>query len=106
MTPGNVMDYLDVDPISDIQKCAEEIRSFCIKDHRNFPRGRGLRARIRGDRSLQAASYRGLHGSEDAALAVRISSHLRFRAPQIQPAWMPWRVGPGVLEIVIPALQA
>lgn len=34
---GNVMDYLDVDPISDIQKCAEEIRSFCIKDHRNFP---------------------------------------------------------------------
>lgn len=34
---GNVMDYLDVDPIADIQKCAEEIRSFCIKDHRNFP---------------------------------------------------------------------
>jgi sugar phosphate isomerase/epimerase len=35
---GNVMDYLNVDPISDIQKCAAEIRSFCIKDHRNFPR--------------------------------------------------------------------
>jgi sugar phosphate isomerase/epimerase len=34
---GNVMDYLDVDPLSDIQKCADEIRSFCIKDHRNFP---------------------------------------------------------------------
>ncbi len=34
---GNVMDYLNVDPISDIQKCAEEIRGFCIKDHRNFP---------------------------------------------------------------------
>jgi sugar phosphate isomerase/epimerase len=34
---GNVMDYLDVDPISDIKKCSEEIRSFCIKDHRNFP---------------------------------------------------------------------
>ena len=34
---GNVMDYLDVDPLSDIKKCAEEIRSFCIKDHRNFP---------------------------------------------------------------------
>lgn len=35
---GNVMDYLDVDPIPDIQKCAAEVRSFCIKDHRNFPR--------------------------------------------------------------------
>lgn len=35
---GNVMDYLDVDPIPDIRKCAAEVRSFCIKDHRNFPR--------------------------------------------------------------------
>jgi sugar phosphate isomerase/epimerase len=35
---GNVMDYLDLDPITDIQKCAPEIRSFCIKDHRNFPK--------------------------------------------------------------------
>jgi sugar phosphate isomerase/epimerase len=35
---GNVMDYLDVDPIPDIQKCVGEIRSFCIKDHRNFPK--------------------------------------------------------------------
>jgi len=35
---GNVMDYLDVDPIPDIKKCADEVRSFCIKDHRNFPR--------------------------------------------------------------------
>jgi sugar phosphate isomerase/epimerase len=35
---GNVMDYLNVDPLADIQKCAAEIRSFCIKDHRNFPK--------------------------------------------------------------------
>lgn len=35
---GNVMDYLDLDPIPDIQTCAPEVRSFCIKDHRNFPR--------------------------------------------------------------------
>ena len=35
---GNVMDYLDLDPIPDIQKCASEVRSFCIKDHRNFPK--------------------------------------------------------------------
>jgi sugar phosphate isomerase/epimerase len=34
---GNVMDYLNLDPIADIQKCAAEVRSFCIKDHRNFP---------------------------------------------------------------------
>jgi sugar phosphate isomerase/epimerase len=33
---GNVMDYLRVDPIADIKKCVEEIRSFCIKDHRTF----------------------------------------------------------------------
>ena len=35
---GNVMDYLRVDPLADIQKCAEEIRSFCLKDHRVFPK--------------------------------------------------------------------
>ncbi len=35
---GNVMDYLDVDPIPDLRGCADEVRSFCIKDHRNFPR--------------------------------------------------------------------
>lgn len=34
---GNVMDYLNVDPIPDILKCAAEVRSFCIKDHRNWP---------------------------------------------------------------------
>jgi len=35
---GNVMDYLNVDPIPDIEKCAGEVHSFCIKDHRNWPR--------------------------------------------------------------------
>ncbi len=35
---GNVMDYLNVDPIPDIQRCAAEVRSFCIKDHRNWPK--------------------------------------------------------------------
>jgi sugar phosphate isomerase/epimerase len=34
---GNVMDYLDLDPLPDIRKCADQVRSFCIKDHRNFP---------------------------------------------------------------------
>jgi sugar phosphate isomerase/epimerase len=35
---GNVMDYLNVDPIPDLRACAGEVRSFCIKDHRNTPR--------------------------------------------------------------------
>jgi sugar phosphate isomerase/epimerase len=35
---GNVLDYLNQDPIPDIKKCADEVRSFCIKDHRNWPK--------------------------------------------------------------------
>ncbi len=35
---GNVLDYLDQDPIPDIRKCAGAVRSFCIKDHRRFPK--------------------------------------------------------------------
>jgi len=35
---GNVLDYLNKDPIPDIQKCSEFVRSFCIKDHRNWPK--------------------------------------------------------------------
>jgi sugar phosphate isomerase/epimerase len=35
---GNVLDYLNADPIPDIKTCADEVRSFCIKDHRNWPK--------------------------------------------------------------------
>jgi sugar phosphate isomerase/epimerase len=35
---GNVMDYHKVDPLPDIRKCADEVRSFAIKDHRVFPK--------------------------------------------------------------------
>ena len=35
---GNVMDYLNLDPLEDIRACASEVCSFCIKDHRNFPK--------------------------------------------------------------------
>ena len=35
---GNVLDYLDKDPIPDIKACASEVRSLCIKDHRNWPK--------------------------------------------------------------------
>lgn len=36
---GNVMDYLEgkVNPLKDLEACREEVRSFCIKDHRFFP---------------------------------------------------------------------
>ena len=34
---GNVMDYLNVDPIPDIRECADVVHSFCMKDHRNWP---------------------------------------------------------------------
>jgi sugar phosphate isomerase/epimerase len=35
---GNVMDYMKIDPIPDLKKCADEVRGFCIKDHRRFPK--------------------------------------------------------------------
>jgi sugar phosphate isomerase/epimerase len=37
---GNVMDYMRVGPaevLKDLRACADEVRSFCIKDHRDFP---------------------------------------------------------------------
>jgi sugar phosphate isomerase/epimerase len=60
---GNVMDYLNVDPIPDIQTCADVVRSFCIKDHRNFPLdqdcGPGL-GEIDHYRLLDPVAYTGL----------------------------------------------
>jgi sugar phosphate isomerase/epimerase len=37
---GNVVDYFKgkINPLTDIKKCASLVRSFCIKDHRFFPR--------------------------------------------------------------------
>ena len=71
---GNVMDYLDVDPIPDLRACADEVRSFCIKDHRNFPARPGLRPGLRRDRPLQAAAPGRLHRPHDARCAARTSS--------------------------------
>ena len=60
---GNVMDYLNVDPIPDIQKCAAEVRSFSIKDHRNWPKdedcGPGL-GEIDHYRLLHPVAFTGL----------------------------------------------
>ena len=59
---GNVMDYLNLNPIPDIKKCAKEVRSFCIKDHRNWPKdqdcGPGL-GEIDHYRLLQPVAYTG-----------------------------------------------
>jgi sugar phosphate isomerase/epimerase len=35
---GNVLDYLDKDPLPDVRTCTDEVRSFCVKDHRKWPR--------------------------------------------------------------------
>jgi sugar phosphate isomerase/epimerase len=35
---GNVLDYENQDPLPDIRECWRDIRSFAIKDHRNFPK--------------------------------------------------------------------
>lgn len=35
---GNVMDYHDIDPLPDLRDCRDEVRGFCIKDHRNDPK--------------------------------------------------------------------
>jgi sugar phosphate isomerase/epimerase len=60
---GNVMDYLNVDPIPDILKCAAEVRSFCVKDHRNWPQdqdcGPGF-GEIDHYRLLHAVAFTGL----------------------------------------------
>ncbi len=59
---GNVMDYLNVDPIPDLRGCAELVRSFCIKDHRNVPKdedcGPGL-GEIDHYRLLQPVAFTG-----------------------------------------------
>jgi sugar phosphate isomerase/epimerase len=60
---GNVLDYLNKDPIPDIKKCASEVRSFCIKDHRNWPKsedcGPGL-GEIDHYKLLQPVAFTGL----------------------------------------------
>jgi sugar phosphate isomerase/epimerase len=60
---GNVLDYLDRDPIPDIRTCAAEVRSFCVKDHRNWPRdedcGPGF-GEIDHYRLLHPAAFTGL----------------------------------------------
>jgi hypothetical protein len=62
---GNVMDYLHLnaaDTLADMQRSAAEVRSFCIKDHRQWPRdedcGPGL-GEIDHYRLLQPVAFTG-----------------------------------------------
>ena len=52
-----------MDPIPDIQSCADVVRSFCIKDHRNWPQdqdcGPGL-GEIDHYRLLHPVAFTGL----------------------------------------------
>jgi hypothetical protein len=32
------MDYLNLDPLADLATCVDVVDSFCMKDHRNWPR--------------------------------------------------------------------
>jgi sugar phosphate isomerase/epimerase len=103
---GNVMDYLDVDPIPDIRACAEEVRSFCIKDHRNFPKdedcGPGF-GEIDHYRLLQPVAFTG----RDMPLCCE-----NISAPVIPPPADPAgidalaRRAREFLEVVIQGLQA
>jgi sugar phosphate isomerase/epimerase len=60
---GNVMDYLHIDPIADLKKCVDEVRGFCIKDHRMAPKdedcGPGL-GEIDHYKLLQLVAFMGL----------------------------------------------
>jgi sugar phosphate isomerase/epimerase len=60
---GNVMDYLHIDPLPDLKKCVEEVRGFCIKDHRMTPKdedcGPGL-GEIDHYKLLQMVAFTGL----------------------------------------------
>ena len=60
---GNVLDYLHIDPIADLKKCVDEVRGFCIKDHRMTPKdedcGPGL-GEIDHYKLLQQVAFTGL----------------------------------------------
>ena len=91
---GNVMDYLDLDPIPDIKKCAGEVRSFCIKDHRNFPKdedcGPGF-GEIDHYKLLAPVAFTVAR----CRCAARTSSRSWCRVRRSRRAWTRWRSGRG-----------
>ena len=103
---GNVMDYLRVDPIADIKKCAGEIYSFCIKDHRLFPKdqdcGPGL-GEIDHYRLLHAVAFT---GRVMPLCCENISAPLLPRPTKPEGVDVMARRARDFLELVIQGLQA
>jgi sugar phosphate isomerase/epimerase len=78
---GNVMDYTmgRVNPLEDIQTCAELIRSFCIKDHRLFPVNQDC-----GPGFGEIDHYRLLHNVAFTGLEIPLCCE-NISAPKIRP---------------------
>ena len=102
---GNVMDYLDVDPIPDIRKCASEIRSFCVKDHRNWPKDQDC-----GPGFGEIDHYRLFEPVAFSGLTIPLA-YENISAPLVSPPTSPERIdflarrAREFLETVISGLQ-
>ena len=103
---GNVLDYLNKDPIPDIKLCADEVRSFCIKDHRNFPKSEDC-----GPGFGEIDHYRLLHPVAFTGLVMPLACENIF-APLVPRPEKPEGVDAlakrarEFLEVVIAGLQA
>lgn len=104
---GNVMDYTKgkVNPLADIQTCADLIRSFCIKDHRMSPVnqdcGPGL-GEIDHYRLLQNVAFTGL----EMPLCCENISAPNLRAKNAEEIDALARRAREFLELVIAGLQS
>ena len=104
---GNVMDYLNLDPLPDIKKCADEVRSFCIKDHRRFSKEKDQDC---GPGFGEIDHYKLLDTVAFTGLTMPLCCENIF-APfiprQTSPkASMRWRSAREFLEVVIQGLQS
>ncbi|MBI2805074.1 MAG: sugar phosphate isomerase/epimerase [Planctomycetes bacterium] len=80
---GNVLDYLNgkVNPLTDLNACASEVRSFCIKDHRFFPESQDC-----GPGFGEVDHYRLLNLVAFTGLTISLSSENIFAPSVPRPA--------------------
>ena len=103
---GNVLDYLNEDPIPDIKTCADEVRSFCVKDHRNWPKSEDC-----GPGFGEIDHYRLLHPVAFTGLTMPLACENIF-APLVPRAEKPESVDAlarrarEFLEVVVAGLQS
>jgi sugar phosphate isomerase/epimerase len=103
---GNVMDYHDIDPIPDLKSCADEVRGFCVKDHRNFPKDQDC-----GPGFGEIDHYKLLHPVADTGLDMPLCCE-NISAPLLPPATDPEAIdvlarrAREFLEVVTRGLQA